>query len=87
VVTVDHFGNLITNLPGRWLGPAHSRVEVVGRALRVVGTYAEAELGECVGLLSSFETLEIAQRNGHAARALGLARGARVRVVRGGRSP
>jgi len=86
VVAVDHFGNLITNLPGRWLSPAHTRVEVAGQALRVVASYAEAELGECVGLLSSFETLEIAQRNGHAAQSLGLARDARVRVVRAERS-
>jgi len=87
VIAVDHFGNLITNLPGRWLSPAHTRVELAGRALRVVASYSEAELGECVGLLSSFETLEIAQRNGHAARALGLARDAQVRVVRAERSP
>lgn len=85
IVLVDHFGNLISNVAGSELGAgaAPSRVELAGRSLRVVGTYAEAEMGECVGLLSSFGTLEIAERNGSAARALGLGAGARIEVVWG----
>lgn len=82
VVAVDHFGNLITDLPAKWLEEGFVRVEAGGRTLRIVATYSEAAVGECVALASSFETLEIAVRNGNAAQALGLARGDMVRVVR-----
>ncbi|MGC4090764.1 MAG: SAM-dependent chlorinase/fluorinase [Polyangiaceae bacterium] len=80
VVAVDHFGNLITNLPERWLEPAFTVVEICGRNLRRVTTYSDAEQGECAALLSSFDTLEIALRNGNAAVELGAGRGTRVRV-------
>lgn len=86
VLFVDHFGNLISNLPSSALAShASLSVEVGGRVLRVVGTYSEAEPGECVALVSSFDTLEIAERNGNAARALGLERGAPIRVEWGAR--
>jgi S-adenosylmethionine hydrolase len=80
VITVDHFGNLITNLPAHWLEDADAEVEIGSQKFRVVGTYAEAREGECVALVSSFHTLEVAQRNGNAAQALGVGRGALVRV-------
>ena len=92
IVLVDHFGNLISNVPSSELegeatdagarGLLALRVEVGGLALRGVGTYSEAEPGECVGLVSSFGTLEIAERNGSAARSLGLGSGARIHAVR-----
>jgi S-adenosylmethionine hydrolase len=71
---------LISNLPGSWLGSGFTQVEIGEHALRLVGTYSEAEPGECVALVSSFDTLEVAQRDGNAARALGLGRGEVVRV-------
>lgn len=81
VVFTDHFGNLITDLPGSWLSAGASQVEIGEHTLRVVGTYSEAEPGECVALVSSFDTLEIAQREGSAARALGFGRGQVVRAT------
>lgn len=81
VALIDHFGNLITDLPGSWLSAFAPQVEVGEHTLRVVGTYSEAEPGECVALISSFDTLEIAQREGNAARALGLGRGDVVRTL------
>ncbi|MFZ5895937.1 MAG: SAM hydrolase/SAM-dependent halogenase family protein [Myxococcota bacterium] len=82
VIAVDHFGNLISNLPGAWLEASDIAVEIAGRKLRRVGTYAEAEVAECVALISSFDTLEVAVRNGHAANLLGVGRDAELRVVR-----
>lgn len=82
IVWIDHFGNLISNVPGSWLRAGARSVELGAHTLRVVGTYSEAEPGECVALVSSFDTLEVAQRGGSAARALGLGRGQAVRVVR-----
>jgi len=70
VRAVDHFGNLITDLPGAWLSDAQVHATLGDRRLRSVGTYADALPGECVALRSSFETWEIAQRDGSAASAL-----------------
>ncbi len=78
VVVVDRFGNLISDVPVA-LGQA-PRVEIGGRALRWVGTYGEAAPGECVALRGSFETVEIAVRDGSAAARLGAAAGATLSV-------
>lgn len=78
VVHVDRYGNLVTNAPAELLPAAGGRVEVGGRALPVVGTYAEAAPGELFALVDSYDLVEIAQRDGDAARALGLGRGAAV---------
>jgi S-adenosylmethionine hydrolase len=80
---VDRFGNLISDIPGGALGEG-AWVEIAGRRLRVVGTYAEAAPGECVALVSSFGTVEVAVRDGNAARLLAVGRGAPIRVLPGG---
>lgn len=85
VMRVDRFGNLITNIDRRTLeqfsrGGAIA-ISAAGRDIaRVVATYAEAPAGELCALFGSTEHLEIALNAGDAARALGLARGAAVRV-------
>jgi S-adenosylmethionine hydrolase len=83
IVFVDHFGNLITNIPGEALPrpgrPGH--VTVAGHAVRgCVRTYAEAEPGALVALVSSCGHLEIAVNQGNAARLLGAGVGAEVVV-------
>ncbi len=80
VVIVDHFGNLITDAVPSDLALVRG-VDIGGKRLRLVGTYGEAKAGECVALLGSFGTLEIAVRDGSAARVLGVAAGEPVRVV------
>lgn len=80
VVSVDRFGNAITNI-GRELLPAQARVLAGATELGVVRTYSDVEPGERAALIGSFETLEIAERDGDAARALRLERGSVV-VVR-----
>lgn len=77
VLHVDAFGNLITDLVAADLAGKDS-LPVAGKRARVVGTYAEGEPGELVALLSSYGLVEIAVRNGSAARATGLAVEARV---------
>lgn len=84
VVAVDRFGNLITDIPGDWLGGLDTEVEIGEHRLRLVGTYQEGDRDECVGLVSSFGTLEIARREGSALETLGQGRGTEVRVRRGG---
>ena len=79
VIHLDRFGNAITNL----LGAHGGVIEAGGCSLPVRGTYADVESGELVALTGSSGLIEIAQRDGSAAAALRLARGARV-VLRSG---
>ena len=74
VLTIDRFGNAITNLMP---APGSTPQAVVSglHTLRVVRTYAEAEDSEAVALVGSSGWLELAVRNGNAAATLGLRRG------------
>jgi S-adenosylmethionine hydrolase len=75
VIAVDRFGNLVTNL----LAPRGGEVRVAGRAVgEVVRTYSDAPPGGLVALIGSTGLVEIAQRDGSAARVLGVGRGAPV---------
>jgi hypothetical protein len=86
VVTVDRFGNCITNIDRRRFeriatGPV--AISAGGHAIaRLVATYAEAGREDPCALFGSTEHLEIAVPGGSAAARLGLARGAVVRVDR-----
>jgi S-adenosylmethionine hydrolase len=79
VIAIDRFGNAVTNLMGRRGG-----VVVVGeRRLTVSRTYSEVEPGAPVALVGSSGLVEIAIRDGSAARELGLQRGTAVTLVPG----
>lgn len=81
VVVIDRFGNLVTNLEGlARTAPGPRRVRILGHELPVVRTYADVAEGALAGLVGSFGQLEIAERNGSAAKTLGAQRGTRVRV-------
>jgi S-adenosylmethionine hydrolase len=83
VVTVDHFGNVITNIDGRLLqGIGHPVVKAAGRDLPLRRTYSDVRPGEYLALVNSFGVLEIARAEGSAAQGLGLDRGAPVVVSR-----
>jgi S-adenosylmethionine hydrolase len=86
IVHVDHFGNAVTNLPvgGR---PRLAPVLKAGRRrfASAVRTYADAPGARPVVLCGSFDTWEIAVRNGDAASRLGLKVGMRVRQEAGWR--
>ncbi|MCS6845132.1 MAG: SAM-dependent chlorinase/fluorinase [Caldilineales bacterium] len=78
---VDHFGNLISNVPGAWLAGRRWTISIAGRQL--VGprpTYAAAEPGELLALISSSGHLEVAVRNGSAAALLGVQAGEPIEV-------
>jgi S-adenosylmethionine hydrolase len=83
VVTVDHFGNLLTNIEAPLvLALPNPRVRAGGRELPVRRTYADAKPGECLALINSFGVLEVACAERSAADELGLDRGAPVIVSR-----
>jgi len=79
VVEVDHFGNLATNLPvdlasqagGVWVGHRHAPFR---------RTYGEVAPGELLALEDSEGRLELAVRDGSAARTLGVGVGHPLRV-------
>jgi S-adenosyl-L-methionine hydrolase (adenosine-forming) len=81
VVTVDRFGNLISNIDAG-LVSAHgaSRVAIGEHVLALQRTYSDVESKGLLALINAFDSVEIAEREGNAARRLGLGRGARVRV-------
>jgi len=74
VITVDRFGNAITNC----LGMRGGSIEVGGHTLAIARTYADAAPGALVALCGSTGLIEVALRDGSAATHLGLARGAPV---------
>jgi len=82
VLMVDHFGNLITNIPRATV--TDGAVVIVGA--RAVGslrqTFADVASGELLAYVGSGGTLEIAVRDGSAADRLGVGRDAVVRVAR-----
>ena len=73
VIYVDRFGNLITDIPGEWVGEGRWCIEIAGRRISHFGTtYADATVGALLILVSSAGTLEIAVRDGNAAAQLGV---------------
>jgi len=74
VILVDRFGNAVTNLIGRRGGA----LEVGAHRVALHATYAEGGPGEAIGVVGSTGFIEIAVRDGNAAKSLGLSRGARV---------
>jgi S-adenosylmethionine hydrolase len=85
VVFVDHYGNLITNIPGdvfHALAGLPVRVTIEGRRVsRPVRAYGEAAPGSLVALVGSGGRLEIAVVNGSAAHHLQLGLGSQVEVT------
>jgi S-adenosyl-L-methionine hydrolase (adenosine-forming) len=86
VLHVDRFGNLLTNIDRAALAAFRAQsVSVTVDAMSVDGlvtTYADVAPGTLLALLSSWGTLEVAQRDGSAAAQLGVGRGAPVVVRR-----
>jgi S-adenosyl-L-methionine hydrolase (adenosine-forming) len=80
VVSVDRFGNLITNLDAEWL-PRAIHVNLAGLQVPLGRTYSDALPGHLLALLNSFGVIEVAEREGSAQRRLGLSRGAPVELV------
>jgi S-adenosylmethionine hydrolase len=84
VIHVDAFGNLLTNIGAEALGrfPAANLSVTIGHT-RVTGlatAYAAVPPGVAVALVNSWGVLEVAVRNGNAARALSAGRGTPVTV-------
>jgi hypothetical protein len=71
VIFIDRFGNAVTNL----VGVRGGVIEVGTLTIDLRRTYSEVEAGRPLALVGSTGLLEIAVRDGNAAKALGLERG------------
>ena len=81
VLHIDHFGNIITDIQREDLPQEKFRLEVGELRIASLGqTYCEAD--GLTALIGSSGYLEIALKNGSAARSLGVKSGGRVRLVR-----
>ena len=84
IVTVDTFGNLISNIDASLVQDFKEPVaEIAGHQVSMQTTYGRAQPGDYLALINSFDVVEIARAEGSAADGLGSARGAPV-VIRDG---
>lgn len=80
VTHVDRFGNLVTDIPGRSLGPS-ALIEIGGEVISGIrSTYASVDSGQVVALIGSTGMLEVSVRDGNAAERLDVERGNAVHV-------
>jgi S-adenosylmethionine hydrolase len=84
IVFIDHFGNLITNIPGEAfarMDDRHIQILVGDQEVsRRVRAYGEAEKGTLVALNSSSDLMEVAVSGGSAQKKLGASIGTPVSV-------
>jgi len=82
VVTVDAFGNLITNIDASLIAEfANPVVEIAGHRINMKPTYGRASPGDYLALINSFDVVEVARAEESAADGLGCDRGAPVVVI------
>jgi S-adenosylmethionine hydrolase len=81
VITIDHFGNLITNIEAGLIQRfGHPVVRTGGHTFPLRRTYGDVRPGEYLALINSLGVVEVARAEQSAAEALGLGRGAPVTV-------
>ena len=84
VITIDGFGNLITNIDKSLVRDFKEPVaHVAGQQIPTLTTYGRAVPGDFLALVNSFNVIEIAKSEGSAAEGLGLERGAPVVITDG----
>jgi hypothetical protein len=81
IITIDHFGNLITNIDAPLIERFRLPLVHAGNhAFPLLRTYGDTRPGEYLALINSFGVVEIARAEQSAAEGLGLSRGAPVTV-------
>ena len=77
IVTIDAFGNLISNIDAAMIESiANPIARIGGHDIALLQTYGRAQPGDFLALVNSFGVVEIAKAEGNAAEGLGLERGA-----------
>ena len=76
VVTVDAFGNLISNIDADMIESFKQPVaHIAGRSIEMQSTYGRVQPGDYLALINSFGVVEIAKAEANAAEGLGSDRG------------
>ena len=84
IVTIDTFGNLISNIDGDLIKAFREPVaNIAGHQVPMLQTYGRASPGDFLALINSFGVIEIAKAEGSAAEGLGSARGAPLCIIDG----
>lgn len=87
IITIDAFGNLISNIDRKMIEHFREPVaEISGHQIRTLQTYGRANPGDLLALVNSFGVVEIAKAEGSAAEGLGAARGAPLTISDGYRT-
>ena len=82
IVTIDAFGNLISNIDGALIEKISEPVaHIGGHDIQILQTYGRAKPGNFLALINSFGVVEIAKAEGNAAEGLGLERGAPLTIL------
>lgn len=77
IVTIDAFGNLISNIDASMIEDFRQPIaNIAGHAIEMLTTYGRAKPGSLLALINSFGVIEIAKAEGSAADGLGSERGA-----------
>ncbi len=88
VITIDHFGNLITNIDADLItGIPSPKVHAGNHSFDLLRTYGDTQPGQYLALVNSFGVIEIARAEQSAADGLGLGRGAPVSIRAGAAVP
>jgi len=77
---IDHFGNLVTNIPENFVKGKNWSVEIQGNIIKARETYSDVKPGEIIALVGSDGWVEIAVNCGNAGLELGLKLGDKVQV-------
>ncbi|ADD08977.1 S-adenosyl-l-methionine hydroxide adenosyltransferase family protein [Candidatus Aciduliprofundum boonei] len=80
VIHIDHFGNVITNVPKEMVKDAKG-IEVIGKTVRFLPSYGHAKKGELIALVNSENFLEFAVNQGDASKRLALEVGDKMEII------
>lgn len=84
IITVDTFGNLISNIDRNLIADFRQPVaRIAGHEIEMQTTYGRAKPGDYLALINSFDVVEVARAEGNAAEGLGLERGAPIVISDG----
>lgn len=87
IVTIDAFGNLISNIDAALIRDFREPVaNIAGHQLPTLTTYGRAKPGDFLALVNSFGVIEVAKAEGNAAQGLGTERGAPLVITDGYRT-
>ena len=81
IIHIDHFGNATTNIPGSSV-PPNAQIRVGNLAFPLHRTYSDVGPGQPLALIGSRDLLEIAVRDGSAAKTLLLNPGSSISLAR-----